>query len=121
MRLTWSNSAFFASILVLFSGMVGPCLADPGPSEGELTSLYQQRINKDNQTSVIYYGKEGTTEFHALKKKSCSSVEEKSTTTTCKVRVDITSVGLGRHEVKDIVVLEKNNAGNWTLISGIFN
>lgn len=121
MRLKRSNSVFFVSILVLLSGIAGPCLADPGPTEGQISSLYQQRINEDNQTSVSFYGKEGTTKFHALQKKSCSSLVKESTTTTCKVRVDITSVGLGRHEVNDIVVLAVNKSGHWSLISGIFN
>lgn len=121
MRSKRSNFAFFVSILVFLSGYAGPCVADPGPSQGQLSSLYQQRIKEDNQTAVRFYGEKGTTKFHALKKKSCSSLEKNSTTTTCKVRVDITSIGLGRHEVNDIVVLAKDRAGKWTFISGIFN
>lgn len=117
----WPKSALSAFILVLFSGVSVPCFAEPGPSEGQLSELYSERIQEDNQTATQFFGEKGSTTFHDLKKTTCTSLGEKSSTTTCKVRVEITSIGLGRHQVNDQVVLKKDKTGRWQLISGIFN
>ena len=92
-----------------------------GPSEQGLKALYSKRIAEDNRASVQFYGKQGTTRLHDLKKVSCRSVMQKSTTQSCNVVVDITSFGLGRHTVKDQVVVKQNNRGKWILISDLFN
>lgn len=92
-----------------------------GPSEQGLTSLYAKRIAEDNRASEQFFGKQGGTKLHALKKVSCRSVTQKATTQSCNVEVDITSFGLGRHTLKDQVVVKLNERGKWMLISDLFN
>ena len=104
-------------------GLVGTNLAyaDKGPSEKSLKAVYTKRIAEDNKASEQFFGKQGTTRVHGLKKVSCRSVMQKSTTQSCNVVVEITSFGLGRHKLNDRVVVKQNKRGNWILISDVFN
>ena len=92
-----------------------------GPSEKGLKALYTKRIAEDNRASEQFFGKQGTTKLHGLKKVSCRSVMQKSTTQSCNVEVEITSFGLGRHKLKDQVVVKQSKNGKWILISDLFN
>jgi len=112
----------------LYYGFVTVCLsltqnaiADSGPSQDWLQSLYTQRIKEDNSALVQFYGKEGTTQLHGLKKVSCIHVVSKATTQSCMVMVDITSYGLGRHKLNDQIVVKQTGRGQWVLISDVFN
>lgn len=117
------NYQFITSFLMV-AGLItvaGPGFAEPTPSESQLQNLYMQRVVSDNQAVERFFGKTGTTRFHNLEKIACSPVSGMNTTQTCKVRVEITSVGLGRHKVKDQIVLQQSSTGRWRLISGVFN
>lgn len=102
-------------------GLAHNAMADSGPSEDWLQSLYTQRIKDDNSALVQFYGKDGATQLHGLKKVSCMNVASKSTTQSCVVMVDITSFGLGRHKLNDQVVVKQTGRGQWVLISDVFN
>jgi len=102
-------------------GLTQNAVADAGPSEDWLQSLYTQRIKNDNSALIQFYGKEGATQLHGLKKVSCQSVADKVTTQSCIVMVDITSFGLGRHKLNDQVVVKQAGRDQWVLISDVFN
>jgi len=99
------RSWLYYSFMMLCLGMTQNAIADTGPSEDWLQSLYTQRIKEDNTTLVQFYGKQGATQLHGLKKVSCQNVAYKGTTQSCMVMVDITSFGLGRHKLNDQVVV----------------
>ena len=95
--------------------------AESGPSQDWLEALYNQRIEANNSTLVQYYGKEGATKLHSLKKVSCQNVTDKGPTQSCVVMVDITSFGLGRHKLNDQIVVRQTSGGSWSLISDVLN
>ena len=115
------QSAISFLTVVLLAAFAAPGFADTTPSESQLQNLYMQRVVSDNHASEQFFGKMGTTQFHYLKKVACEPVSGIQTTQACKVKVEITSVGLGRHQVKDRIVLKRSSANKWRLISGVFN
>lgn len=114
---SWLYVVFTALCLGLTQTVLA---ADSGPSQDWLEVLYSQRIKANNDALVQYYGKEGATKLHSLKKVSCQNVTDKGATQTCLVMVDITSFGLGRHKLNDHVVVRQAN-GEWMLISDVLN
>jgi hypothetical protein len=115
------RSWLYYSFMTLCLGVTQNAIAEIGPSEDWLQSLYTQRIKEDNSTLVQFYGKEGATKLHGLKKVSCQNVAEKGSTQSCMVMVEITSFGLGRHKLNDQVVVRQTGRGQWVLISDVFN
>jgi len=111
----------YYTFMTLCFGVSNVALADSGPSEKGLKTLYTKRIAEDNRASEMFFGKQGSTKVHGLKKVSCNSIGKKASTQSCNVVVEITSYGLGRHEVKDQVVVRQNNRGRWIMISDVFN
>ena len=107
--------------IVLLAIFAGSAVAETTPSERQLQELYRQAVVSDNHATEQFFGKNGTTLFHKLEKVTCKPVSGSQTTQACKVRVEITSVGLGRHQLQDRIVLQQSEPGNWRLISGIFN
>ena len=114
-------SWLYYSFMMLCLGMTQNAIADSSPSEDWLQSLYTQRIKENNTTLVQFYGKQGATQLHGLKKVSCQNVTDKGTAQSCMVMVDITSFGLGRHKLNDQVVVKQTGRGQWVLISDVFN
>ena len=115
------RSWLYYSFMTLCLGLAHNAMADSGPSEDWLQSLYLQRIKEDNSALVQFYGKEGATQLHGLKKVSCQGIADKTVTQSCMVMVDITSFGLGRHKLNDQVVVRRTGRGQWVLISDLFN
>ena len=114
---SWLHYGFITVCL----GLAHNAMADSGPSEDWLQSLYIQRIKEDNSALVQFYGKEGATQIHDLKKVSCQGIADKTVTQSCMVMVDITSFGLGRHKLNDQVVVRWTGRGQWMLISDLIN
>lgn len=123
MSMLFRVSRLWMYVTFMTFGLVGAnvAYADKGPSEKGLEALYAKRIAEDNKASEQFYGKQGSTKVHGLKKVSCNSVGEKSSTQSCNVVVEITSYGLGKHKVKDQVVVRQNDRGKWIMISDVFN
>lgn len=115
------RSWLYYGFMTVCLGMSQNVMAESGPSEGWLQSIYTQRIQHDNTTLVQFYGKDGATKLHGVKKVSCQNVVDKAATQSCVVMVDITSFGLGRHKLNDQVVVRQTGGGQWTLISDILN
>lgn len=115
------HSIFLFFMFVILGGYSVTSYAESAPSEGQIRDLYMQRVVADNQASEHFFGKMGTTQFHDLKKVSCQAVSNIESTQACKVNVEITSVGLGKHRLNDSIVLKKYHDGRWRLISGVFN
>jgi len=116
-----SRSWLYYGLMTLCLGMTHNAIADSGPSEDWLQSLYTQRIKEDNTASEQFFGKQGGTQLHGLKKVSCRNVSDIGSTQSCVVMVEITSYGLGRHKLNDRVVVRQNTKGQWKLISDVFN
>lgn len=116
-----TRSWLYYSIMTLCLGFTHIAYADSGPSEDWLQSLYSKRIMEDNTASEQFFGKQGSTKLHGLKKVSCRNVASKASMQSCIVMVEITSYGLGRHQLNDQVVVQQNNRGQWVLISDVFN
>jgi hypothetical protein len=115
------RSWLYYSFMTVCLSATQNAIADSGPSEDWLQSLYTQRVKADNSALVQFYGKQGATQLHGLKKVSCMNVASKATTQSCVVMVDITSFGLGRHKLNDQVVVKQTGRGQWVLISDVFN
>ena len=115
------RSWLYYSFMTFCLGLAHNAMADSGPSEDWLQSLYLQRIKEDNSALIQFYGKEGATQLHGLKKVSCQNVVDKGAAQSCMVLVDITSFGLGRHKLNDQVVVRQTGRGQWVLISDLFN
>lgn len=115
------RSWLYCTIFTLCSTMIQSAIADSGPSEDWLKSLYSKRITEDNAASEQFFGKQGSTKLHGLKKVSCQNVADKGSTQSCMVMVDITSYGLGRHQLNDQIVVRQTSGGQWVLISDVFN
>ena len=113
----WMSYTF----MTLCFGVSNVAFADSGPSEKGLKTLYAKRIAEDNRASEMFFGKQGSTKVHDLKKVSCKSVGKKTSTQSCNVVVEITSYGLGKHKLNDQVVVRQNNRGKWIMISDVFN
>ena len=115
------RSWLYCGFMTVCLGMAQPVMADSGPSQDWLQSLYAKRIMEDNAASEQFFGKQGTTKLHTLQKVSCRNVVEKGATQSCNVMVEITSFGLGRHKLNDQIVVEQTRSGQWVLISDLFN
>ena len=115
---SWLYIAFTAISVGLTQTAIA---AESGPSQDWLEALYTQRIKANNGSLVQYYGKEGATKLHGLKKISCQNVTDKGSTQSCLVMVDITSFGLGRHKLNDRIVVRQTSGGSWMLISDVLN
>jgi hypothetical protein len=115
------RSWLYYSFMTLCLSITPTADADSGPSEDWLQSLYTKRIAEGNSATEQFFGKTGATQLHGLKKVSCSDVFNKASTQNCRVVVEITSYGLGRHKLKDQVVVRQNKRGQWVLISDVFN
>lgn len=115
------RSWLYCSFMTVCLSISQSVIADSGPTEDWLQSIYSQRVKDDNSTLVQFYGKDGATQLHGVKKVSCQSVVDKAATQSCVVMVDITSYGLGRHKLNDQVVVRQTGGGQWALISDILN
>lgn len=115
------RSWLYYSFMTLCLSITHTVYAESGPSEDWLQSLYSKRISEDNAASEQFFGKQGKTKLHGLKKVSCRNVADKGATQSCVVMVEITSFGLGRHQLNDQVVVRQNKRGQWVLISDVFN
>lgn len=116
-----TRSWLYCTIITLCLGITHNAIADSGPSEDWLKSLYSKRIMEDNAASEQFFGKQGSTKLHGLQKVSCQNVADKGSTQSCMVMVDITSYGLGRHKLNDQIVVRQTSGGQWLLISDVFN
>jgi hypothetical protein len=116
-----TRSWLYYSLFTLCAAMTQSVMADSGPSEDWLKSLYSKRITEDNAASEQFFGKQGRTKLHSLKKVSCQNIAGTGSTQSCMIMVDITSYGLGRHKLNDQIVVRQNSSGQWLLISDVFN